>query len=48
MEELKEQLYKSIANYGLNDIRTIKLSQKLDLVVVEKMKRGGKQHERLS
>lgn len=42
MKELKTQLYEAIANYGLNNIKTIELSQKLDILIVEEMKRWRK------
>lgn len=42
MKELKTQLYQSIAKHGLNNVKTVELSQKLDLVIVEEMKKWQK------
>lgn len=40
MEKLKEKLREYIDLYGLSDEKTIKISQKLDELIVQKMKEG--------
>lgn len=42
MENLRQKLYKYIELYGTLDKRTIEVSQKLDKLIVEKMKGGSK------
>ena len=41
MEELREKLGDYISMYGINDERTVKLSQELDKYVVEEQKMYG-------
>jgi hypothetical protein len=40
MEELKKKLNECVALYGLRDERTLEISQKLDELIVQKMKEG--------
>lgn len=40
MEKLKKKLREYIDLYGLSDKRTIEISQKLDELIVQKMKEG--------
>ncbi|ARC85667.1 spo0E like sporulation regulatory family protein [Clostridium argentinense CDC 2741] len=35
---LKHKMYSNIEKYGLNDVRTIKVSQELDRLIVQDMK----------
>lgn len=41
MEELREKLGHYINTYGINDKRTVKLSQELDKYVVEEQRKYG-------
>ncbi|CAB1249715.1 aspartyl-phosphate phosphatase Spo0E family protein [Clostridium sp. MT-14] len=43
MEDLKEELNRCISLYGLLDERTIKISQKLDELIVQKLKEDEEQ-----
>ncbi|KAA8676217.1 aspartyl-phosphate phosphatase Spo0E family protein [Clostridium sp. HV4-5-A1G] len=40
MEELKKRLNECIDLYGLQDKRTLEVSQQLDKLIVQKMKEG--------
>lgn len=41
MRSIQEKLYEAITNYGLSDIRTLKLSEERDKEIVKEMKDNG-------
>ena len=46
MTKTRELLYEAIEHYGMNDLVTIMLSQKLDKMIVEAQKEGGEYGKR--
>lgn len=38
IEKMKQKMYKYIQKYGLNDIKTIRISQELDKMIVKAYK----------
>ncbi len=44
IEDKKEAMYRAINQKGIMDQETIKLSQELDVLIVERMLKGGERY----